>query len=388
MNWRDYQILQWLTLIFLGATAASILPALARAGQPWWWPAGMLVGLAVLWVNWPERRYDLYLITAIALVFGLMLFSDSFAFLAWVICAHATVLYPNRRGMVYVLGIGVGISLLAVWGVDRVEGLAGALLYGLGAFFFGFTSYTRMRTEASHRQTQKLLEELQAAHQQLREYAEKVEELAVSEERNRLARELHDTMGHRLTVAAVQLEGARRLIPSEPERAAGMVATVREQVVEALAELRRTVATLRTPLEADLPLPAALTRLVEEFRAGTGLEVHLALPGDLPRLPDEARTALYRGAQEALTNVQRHASARQVWLEITCRDGSLVLNAADDGVGLAGLNSVDLQLAGFGLRGLRERAAHLGGSLSIAERPEGGTLLRLSLPLREDSDHA
>ena len=83
---------------------------------------------------------------------------------------------------------------------------------------------------------------------QLQEYAGQIERLAVAEERNRLAREMHDMLGHRLTVAAVQLEGAQWLIHTAPERATHMVGTVRDQVREALGELRRTVATLRTPL--------------------------------------------------------------------------------------------------------------------------------------------
>jgi signal transduction histidine kinase len=189
---------------------------------------------------------------------------------------------------------------------------------------------------------------LQEAHRQLQDYAARVEQLAAAEERNRLAREMHDTLGHHLTVAAVQLEGAQRLIPSEPERAARMVATVRQQVAEALAELRRTVATLRAPLDADLPpLMLSLTRLAKNFEDATGLSVHLDLPEAAPELTDFQHTAVYRMVQEGLTNIQRHAHATQVWLSFTCKDGVVEVILSDDGLGFgAGESQV-------WLRGLR-----------------------------------
>jgi signal transduction histidine kinase len=194
---------------------------------------------------------------------------------------------------------------------------------------------------------------------------------------------MHDTLGHRLTVAAVQLEGAQRLIPRDPERAARMVGTVRDQVREALSELRRTVATLRTPLEADLSLPTALARLATGFEGATGVAVHLTLPQDMPPLPAAHRLALYRAAQEALTNVQRHARARDVWLRLTCQDGAVALLVTDNGVGMP----ADAEGAGFGLRGLRERATQLGGQLSLGSRPDGGAHLSLRLPLpTEETD--
>src|SRR5690606_11162904 len=104
-------------------------------------------------------------------------------------------------------------------------------------------------------ESQRLQTELQEAHQQLQTYAERVEALAVAEERNRLAREMHDTLGHRLTVSIVQLEGAGRLIEHDPTRTAQMVQTVREQLVEGLDELRRALVSLRKPVSSSLSLP-------------------------------------------------------------------------------------------------------------------------------------
>lgn len=252
-----------------------------------------------------------------------------------------------------------------------------SLPYTVGYIFCGSFAYSLARTSAAQRRSEALLAELQVAHQQLQEYASRIEELAVSQERNRLAREMHDALGHRLTVAAVQLEGAERLIPSNPQRASRMVSTVHGEVIEALAELRHTVATLRTPLAADLSLPTALTRLVTGFEDATGVKVNWFLPDELPTLPDAYRLALYRAAQESLTNVQRHAQARHVWLELALEQEVITLLVKDDGLGFV----ADTQAVGFGLHGLRERATHLGGEFHLKTRPGEGTQICFHLPL-------
>jgi len=147
----------------------------------------------------------------------------------------------------------------------------------------------------------------------------------------------------------------------------------------ALGELRQTVAALRTPPEAELPLPKALARLADDFERATGLTVHRSLPLEVPPLAPALRLALYRAAQEALTNVQRHADARQVWLTLRLDDEAIVLQVDDDGRGLP----PDAGERGLGLRGLRERATQLGGELRLESAPDGGTYLSLRLPLTE-----
>ncbi|MBP7999254.1 MAG: sensor histidine kinase [Chloroflexi bacterium] len=254
------------------------------------------------------------------------------------------------------------------------------LPYVGGYSFFGlFGGALRTATSARQRSDQ-LLAELQQAHQQLQHYAEQTRQFAAAEERNRLAREMHDSLGHRLTVAVVQLEGAQRLIPTHPERAAQMIGTMRAQLKEALAELRHTVSTLRTPTNTDentAPLDEALTELVYTFREATGLTIHLQLPPQLPPLTPEQRLAFYRAAQEGLTNVQRHAAAHQAWITLTHDTQHITLTIRDDGQGLP----LTIPDGRFGLQGLQERAAHLGGTLTLSAPPEGGTLILWQLPM-------
>lgn len=365
---------QYVALVVAGATG---LLDMQRADELWWLAGGMVLGLGILYYIWPERRYWLYLAAESGLLIGLVAFHPIFAVLGFAFSAHAMMLYPGRSGVAWIglvtLGTGAGLIHEIGW----LNAIFATLGLASGYFSFGLAQYARVRAEDARRESQALLTELQEAHRRLQEYAKRVEALAVAEERNRMAREMHDTVGHRLTVAAVQLEGAQRLIPRDPERAADMIGTVRGQVREALAELRRTVARLRKPLEIDLSLDQALVQLARGVEEATDLRIHLELAGDLPSLSEPQRLALYRAAQEGLTNVQRHAGAQDVWLRLTREGDVMVLQVSDNGVGIHAGAAGD----GFGLRGLRERAAQLGGSLALEQRPEGGARLTFRVPL-------
>jgi len=352
-----------------------------------WAILGLLLMVVALFILHSRRAFSggpwlthIYLTVQTLLIVVLTFLSPntfSAVILLFMLSAEAAGNFPWRTAMAWV-GIFTLLTAGLLFTLGGVETLAFAPIYGGGYFFFAaFADQTR-RAEEARRESRRLLEELQEAHRQLRVYADQVEELAVAKERNRLAREMHDTLGHRLTVAAVQLEAAERLIPSDPARAAQMIGTVREQVRAALGELRQTVAALRTPTEAELPLPRALTRLADDFERATGITVHRSLPETVPALPPAIHVTLYRAAQEALTNVQRHAEAQQVWLTLRVDDGVARLQVRDDGRGLPS----DAEEHGFGLRGLRERASQLGGELRLESRP-GGTKLSLCLPLTD-----
>ncbi|MDH3944620.1 MAG: sensor histidine kinase [Anaerolineae bacterium] len=302
--------------------------------------------------------------------------------LFFVISAQAMMMLPLGGGLLWVLLL-TAISGAAFWIVEGfATGILTMLVYSGGYLFFGIFGRSLLQAQEAQRRSDELLEELQQAHAKLQEYVLQVEQLAVAEERNRLAREMHDAIGHRLTVSAVQLEGAQRLVTKEPGRAEEMVATVREQVREALAELRQTVATLRSPLESGLDLSQSLRRLIHEFEQATEISVNLLITDDFPPLPDSHRQTLYRTAQEALTNVQRHTIAKQVWLQVKAAPQAVKLTIGDDG---GGFNDGD-EDKGFGLRGMRERAALLGGECYIDARPGGGGQITIILPLEANSD--
>jgi signal transduction histidine kinase len=196
---------------------------------------------------------------------------------------------------------------------------------------------------------------------------------AQEEERKRMARELHDQTGQALV--SIQLA----LKPLEARAGAEAVEPVRELVADALADVRRLAVQLRPSLLDDFGLVAALERLGESLRDQGGPAVELETDlSEGERLPDEVETALYRIAQEALTNVVKHARASRARVRMTRGDRSLTLTIEDDGRGF----SVESVPEGrFGLLGIRERVALLAGNVSLRSAPGNGTCVTVELPL-------
>jgi signal transduction histidine kinase len=286
--------------------------------------------------------------------------------------------FSLRVGLIWI-GIFTLIIGMPFFLSISLDGLLSWLVYSAGNLFFGMFGYATRQSEEERQRSQQLLVELQEAHQKLQAYAEQLEELTIAQERNRIAREMHDTLGHRLTIAAVQLEGAQRLVRKDPGRAENMIGTVREQVREGLSELRKTVAMLRASPDEDMPISLALEKLVKQTAEATGIQIHLSLDDSYSNLPAPYRQALYRATQEALTNIQRHARATEAWIQFAHGQDQLTLLIGDNGVGF----EPEQEQAGFGLSGLRERAALLGGDCYIDKRPGGGSQLSFQLPLPE-----
>ena len=260
-------------------------------------------------------------------------------------------------------------------------GVEQSLIYIPGFWFFAIFGWMRVQAMKDKSRSEELLVELQQAHQQLQEYVSKIEEMAIVQERNRIAREMHDSLGHRLTVVSVQLEGAQRLIARDPSRAENILKTVREQVREGLSDLRRTVAILRASVDEELPLAEAVKKLARQFEDASLLKIHLNLENDLNVLPVLLRQTLFRAIQEGLTNIQRHAEASEAWIQISQQEGCITLLVSDNG---KGINTQAKEiLTGFGLTGLRERANALGGEFHIDRRPGGGTQLTFRAPYIE-----
>jgi signal transduction histidine kinase len=215
--------------------------------------------------------------------------------------------------------------------------------------------------------------ELAEAHGQLRDYAAQAERLATAQERNRVARDIHDGLGHSLTVVQMQVKAARAVLPSDTAKADAVLAKAQEQAEAALADVRRSVRALREPRIIP-PLPDALKALAEETSA-TGVPTHLAVSGEQRSLPDEAREALFRAAQEGLTNVRKHANASRAELVLDYTETGVRLDVRDDGTG-----TTDQPSPGFGLLGLRERAEHLGGRVRVESAPGQGCTLSMEVP--------
>jgi signal transduction histidine kinase len=320
-------------------------------------------------------RLAIYLIAQTAIILALLRLSsphDIFNLFFYILALEAVLILPTRPAIAWIAGFYVLDSLNALWG-QGTGGIIGVLFYAAAFILSAVFGYTLRQAEIARRKNEELLDELTATQRQL-------QEMAVTEERTRMAREMHDSLGHRLTVSIVQLEGAQRLIPTDPERAARMIGAMRDEMKEALAELRHTVSALRAPIAADLPLDVALSTLSRSFQQNTGIPTHFSVSAGFPGLPETHRLALYRAAQEALTNIQRHAMAQNAWLELNADDQKITLVMEDDG---KGIDHHQANGTGSGLLGLRERAAQLGGEVRLAERHGGGTQLVFTFPRPE-----
>jgi two-component system, NarL family, sensor histidine kinase UhpB len=195
---------------------------------------------------------------------------------------------------------------------------------------------------------------------------------AQEEERARIARELHDEVGQGLTAGLLHLERASRDRATSAEE----VENAKEVVRESLDEVREITLRLRPEALDDLGLRSALLTLCERMEAGARIKVRADLPSPMPALGAEHELVIYRIAQEAMTNVVRHAGASTAWLTLASADGVVTLGVHDDGQGLAGDAS-----PGAGIEGMRERALLAAGTLRLGRSAHGGMSVGLTLPM-------
>ena len=190
-----------------------------------------------------------------------------------------------------------------------------------------------------------------------------------------MAREMHDTVGHYLTVVNVQLEAAGKLMDRDPDRAKAEVDKAKALASEALSEVRRSVRALKPLAVEERTGAGALRALIRGFE-GTGPAVSFEVLGEERELSPEAELVLYRALQEGLTNALRYSNARHVRATLAFENGRARLTVTDDGGGVPEGTPL-----GFGLSGLEERAAALGGGLRTGDAPEGGFALEVQLPM-------
>ena len=215
---------------------------------------------------------------------------------------------------------------------------------------------------------------------ELRDLSARVQE-AREEEKTRIARELHDELGQLLTALKMDLTWLRQRLPEAPESAAKL-AQMNALLDQTVGSVRRIAADLRPLMLDDLGFLDAAVWLVEDFSRRSGVQCRIDTPADaeLSDLERTVATTLYRALQESLTNIARHAQAKNAWVVIGIESEALRLEIEDDGRGIDG---DDLgKLRSLGLRGMRERVQYIGGSLDIGRAPRGGTRVQLRVPLR------
>ncbi len=220
-------------------------------------------------------------------------------------------------------------------------------------------------------------ESLRQANAQLTHYASALETLTVSRERNRMARELHDTLAHTLTGLSVTLETVKAYWEVDAEKARALLESSLQTTRSGLEETRRALKSLRaSPLE-DLGLGLALRQLAESAAQRASLDLELALPDPMPNLTPDVEQCLYRVAQEAVENVIHHANAKRLTLRLEAAQGRWRLTVQDDGLGFDPRDKVST--GHFGLVGMKERAALAGGQLTIESQKGKGSKVVLEI---------
>lgn len=218
---------------------------------------------------------------------------------------------------------------------------------------------------------------LTEANSKLTHHAAMLEQLTITRERNRLARELHDTLAHTLSAVAVQLEAVDALWSTRPEQAQERLQKTITVTRSGLTETRRVLQDLRaTPLE-DLGLALAIRDLAESTASRSGIELDLSIEEPLGSLSPDAEQSIYRIAQEALANVVNHANARHLTVQLVRLNSHLILTVSDDGDGFDPSKSTSARR--LGIQGMRERAEMLGGTLQVESHPGQGTIVMLSV---------
>jgi signal transduction histidine kinase len=223
-------------------------------------------------------------------------------------------------------------------------------------------------------------EKLKAANAQLRQSAQEIERLAMAQERSRIARDIHDSLGHSLTALNLQLEGAQKLFAKHPAKAQAFLAEAKRLGSVALSEVRQSVAAIRSdPLQGQ-SLPDAITALLNNFQQTTGIQptADLRFPA---HVPTNISAVLYRIVQEGLTNIVKHAQASAVSIRLSTQalgaTTLIQLVLQDNGQGF----ELSQTSTGYGLQGIKERAEALKGTVEIKSQPGRGCRCVVKIPL-------
>jgi signal transduction histidine kinase len=284
--------------------------------------------------------------------------------------------YSYRRVVQYCLVTSLAslVLMLLTPNVTDAEQFSFLTVLFIRTLLFLLVGYMITRLLKAQREQRQALAQ---ANTKLAHYAAALEELTISRERNRMARELHDTLAHTLSSQAVQLEAIKALWKMDSEHAYEMVEQTLQGARRGLKETRRAIQALRaSPLE-DLGLPLAVCNLAENAAARGGMKLQLDVSEIVEGLSPDIEQALYRISQEALENLVRYSQARNLQVSLTQRSDRVELLIQDDGIGFQP-DLIDRDHH-YGLRGMLERAEGIGGQLEVSSQSGKGTLIRCTV---------
>jgi signal transduction histidine kinase len=337
----------------------------------------LVLGITLINTNMPNSKIVLlsYIGVQIFLGMAIVYLGEGITVLALLpIVSQVVIILPRREA--FVLNGAIYLVLLLILNIWEEAKFSWQLAFGLfcGMVFVILFSEIVLSEQNIRNEVERLNTELSAANIILHDYAVKVEELAIVRERNRLARDIHDGLGHYLTALDMQIKAAQAVLDQDRPRAIDALTKAQALAEGALSDVRQSVAALRGDPTLSQPLPDAIDSLLSECRA-EGLVAEINTTGEYQLLTTQADLTLYRVAQEALTNVRKHALASRVDVTLVYETTRICLTVCDNGIGTEQLEG------GFGLFGLRERVQLLHGSMSIRTAPRQGFCLEVELPV-------
>jgi signal transduction histidine kinase len=292
------------------------------------------------------------------------------------IIGHSVILFTPRT----MLGLN-GLIVLLYFGASRLftQGwtipLSGLPIFLAGQIFVIIFMQMYIEEENAHSKIKQLIIELENANSHLQAYANQIEELTVARERNRFAREIHDGLGHYLTVIHMQIQAAKAVMESNPDKAMNTLINAQKQSQEALMDVRRSVATLRDDNAARIPLEERINQLVDSSSTDS-LIVTNEVIGEPRSGSAQLELTVFRIIQESIQNCIKHARATKLQISIDYSiSGILRLLVHDNGIGRAKIHK------GFGLRGMEERVKQFGGTINYQSMENEGFMIEVELPL-------
>ena len=373
----------------LAGVAARGLQIYFSNDLEWRWVAAGLI-LVFAWLaatcHWPIARLwrypHFYLALQTGLVAALLLLPphvEPWGILYFLLSAQAMLMFPQRIGFLW---IGVFAAVMAgsiLYAVGWRDGIAISVVLGAGYFFFGAFATATAQAESARRRSQALLLELQEAHSKLQEYASQAEELAVAQERNRLARVLHDSVTQTIFSMTLTAESARIMLQRDPKRVEPQLVRLQELAPGALAEMRSLLYELRPTAVGEEGLVPALRKHLDTLRSRDGLTVDLHVDGER-RLPKDQEEGIFRIVQEALNNVSKHAQTDRAMVTLRMVDGLASLLIEDQGAGFDP-SAVQPREGHMGLASIRERVEIQRGTFKIESQSGRGTRIIVKVPI-------
>lgn len=265
---------------------------------------------------------------------------------------------------------------ISVWSFSHSASIlwAGVPIFFAAQVFILIFTQMAVNEQKAREKLEKLASDLSEANKRLSDYAKQVHELAVTQERNRFAREIHDGLGHSLTTINMQINAASVVARKDPEKAIYMLENAQKLTAEALVDVRNSVYALRKDAEEIEDLPSRINRLVETTQT-IERDVIFTIIGNPRIISPQVDLTIYRTAQEAINNAHKHSNATRIDVQLDySKDDSIILKVKDNGVGAEKIQN------GFGLIGIQERVRLLNGSAEILNEPGKGFEVNIAVP--------